>query len=490
MTEADASPARTEPTLDSTTRVDPSDELATTTLLRGAIGPVNTDYYLNVFTRFDANDRAGPSWNTAAALVTLSWMLYRKMWNAALAYTGLVLGVALMVFGIGKLVFHYEPEVQWALSGLYLLLVILLPGLFGNALLFRQYRSSMAGAISATQSITEAAALLLSRAPTRRRLIVVAAVQALALAVLLALVAWARALDGMPTPLGLSAATAPLPAPAASGNLAVGKAQEVAAAPASAPATTASGPAVPASSMAPAASAPAVATPAAATINAAPASAPSATASALRTTAVAATAAASAPAALASAPTAKASAPAPAATKSPSPPAAAPQVAASAATTPPVARKVTPPSAAPTAKPMPTAQEKVEAARLAPQASVQKNNKVAEPPVARAPAAKVAPRAAARAEGALPSGDAVGTPPGQYGINVGVFADDNNARNAFVKLSDAGLPAYTQVLQGKKGKLTRVRVGPFSALVEAERTAERIRALGLDALIFQQPQQR
>jgi cell division septation protein DedD len=82
----------------------------------------------------------------------------------------------------------------------------------------------------------------------------------------------------------------------------------------------------------------------------------------------------------------------------------------------------------------------------------------------------------------------VGVAAGSFGINVGLFADDNNARNALVLLSDAGLPAYTQVLRGKKGKLTRVRVGPFDAAAQAERAAEKIRALGLDALVFQQAQ--
>lgn len=75
---------------------------------------------------------------------------------------------------------------------------------------------------------------------------------------------------------------------------------------------------------------------------------------------------------------------------------------------------------------------------------------------------------------------------GQFGINVGLFANDNNARNAFVTLSDAGLPAYTETVRGKKGPFTRVRVGPFDSEAQAQRAAEKIRPLGLDAEVFKQ----
>ena len=73
-------------------------------------------------------------------------------------------------------------------------------------------------------------------------------------------------------------------------------------------------------------------------------------------------------------------------------------------------------------------------------------------------------------------------------VNVGLFADDNNALNAYVKLSDAGLAALKQELSTKNGKRTRVRVGPFESEPEAEKAVLKIRALGLDALIARQPQ--
>lgn len=467
MTEPAAAPTRTEPLLDNTTRADQSSELATTTLLRAAIGPVNADYYLTLFTRFDAQDRAGLRWNTAAALSTLNWMAFRRLWNAALAYTGIALSVALLVFGIGKLAFHYTTEVQWALAGLYALLLFGLPGFFGNALLFKHYRSEMARALAANHSIAEAAAMLAAQAPQRQRMLVLAALNAVLAAAVAALAVWASGFNGIPSALGLPA-VAELPAPAASGNVAAGRALDAASAPAttaSAPAAGASVPATPvsgASAPAPAASSPAM-----------EASAPATTASA--TVASPSLGVASAP----SAPTARTVAPAasaPAATENTPPHKKAPP----AATTPTPEKKADKPvnvPKKPEALPSTSAKEKAESARLAPQAAAQsgdrKSGTNAKAPVAAPPTT-------------APAMDKPGVPVGSFGINVGVFADENNARNAFVKLADVGLPAYTQELKGKKGKLTRVRVGPYTSVAEAERSAEKIRSLGLDALVFQQ----
>ncbi len=58
-------------------------ESATTALYRAALGPVNIGRYLPVFVRFDEEGRAGPSWNWAAALLTLNWLVFRQLWGAA-----------------------------------------------------------------------------------------------------------------------------------------------------------------------------------------------------------------------------------------------------------------------------------------------------------------------------------------------------------------------------------------------------------------------
>jgi len=71
-------------------------------------------------------------------------------------------------------------------------------------------------------------------------------------------------------------------------------------------------------------------------------------------------------------------------------------------------------------------------------------------------------------------------------INVGLFAKDTNARKAHAKLLAAGLAAFTQELNTRKGKRIRVRVGPFDTQSEADAAVEKIHALELDAVVFQQ----
>ena len=71
----------------------------------------------------------------------------------------------------------------------------------------------------------------------------------------------------------------------------------------------------------------------------------------------------------------------------------------------------------------------------------------------------------------------------RFYLNVGLFADDNNARNAHVKLVDAGLPSVQLEMKTSNGPRTRVRVGPFDSLTDADRAAKKIRALGLEAAL-------
>jgi DedD protein len=73
--------------------------------------------------------------------------------------------------------------------------------------------------------------------------------------------------------------------------------------------------------------------------------------------------------------------------------------------------------------------------------------------------------------------------PGFY-INVGLFAVDANGSNAYQKLKDAGLPAFTEILENPTGKLTRVRVGAYATRAKANAAAKKIRSLKLDAIVF------
>ena len=52
-------------------------------------------------------------------------------------------------------------------------------------------------------------------------------------------------------------------------------------------------------------------------------------------------------------------------------------------------------------------------------------------------------------------------------------------------MEKAGLKTYTQVVNPKEGRRTRVRVGPFETRAEADKAAEKIRKLELPATILE-----
>lgn len=70
-------------------------------------------------------------------------------------------------------------------------------------------------------------------------------------------------------------------------------------------------------------------------------------------------------------------------------------------------------------------------------------------------------------------------------LNIGLFAVPTNGSNAVHKLEAAGQPVFFEVIDSKKGPLTRVRVGPFAKRAEAEAAAKKIHALQLDAVVFE-----
>ena len=51
-------------------------------------------------------------------------------------------------------------------------------------------------------------------------------------------------------------------------------------------------------------------------------------------------------------------------------------------------------------------------------------------------------------------------------------------------LEKAGFKTYTQVINNAEGKRTRVRVGPFTDKAEADKAAEKIKALNLAASVL------
>jgi hypothetical protein len=416
------------------TALDNTDEHSTTALYRAAVGEVNSAYYLPLFARFEAADRAGLSWNGAAALYTLNWLAFRHLWHAALVYAGVLVALALGIFGIGRLVFQFSDTTQWGLVGGLVLLSVLLPGLGANAVLHAATRKRMEAALKATQTVAEACALLSRKAPTRKSLIAQMVANALGLALLA--YAWLQ-FEGW-TPV---AATTPVAADAR--NVAVGRTIDV------------SVPQAPASEQV--ASAPIPATSAPLTTASAPAPVAQRAASAAAVVPAPQVAAASSAPALARAAGASAT-----------------LVAASATTKAPT-------PAAPAAKPPATAP-----VAAAPRVGSSAPGKIIilSRPVA-------AESAAIRANGTNGTNNASSPETAvaqaqRYVVNVGLFAQENNARNALTQLTDAELPASTQTVRTNQGTRTRVRVGPFDTLAEADRAADKIRTMGLDAQVAPQ----
>ncbi len=427
----------------------PSDN-AMTALSRLALGPVNTAYYMAVFERFDNTGRTTTTWNWAACLATLNWMLFRQLWTPALVYLAAAEGLALIVYGIGRTFLQWPPGVELGVLGAFAMLAFAVPGLYGNAILYADIRKRVARALAASRTLPEACVLLEKQASSRKRLqALVLANLVLVAAAALAYLVWAPS-DTKPLALEpavtVAQATAAASRPSAAASA---PAAAIAAAPSPAPAPAPAPVPVPVPAQEP--PTPALpATTASAPDPAKPAAAPpTAKSAAPATPAPKAAATASTPAR-----SSEANRPAPATL--------------SAASTVSKTPSSAPATAAPksSAKTMPPAEPASRAASAA----------KAKTPKASAPAA--APASSAP----LPT---VGTAAGYY-INVGLFADEANARKAQARLLNEGLPAFRQELNNAKGRRIRVRVGPYENRAKAEAAAASIRAMALEAVVFKQ----
>lgn len=433
----------------------PSDN-AMTALSRLALGPVNTDYYLAVFERFDSTGRTTTTWNWAACLATLNWMVFRQLWGAALVYVAAAEGLALIVFGIGRSFLNWPPGVELGVLGAFAVLAFAVPGLYGNAILYADIRKRIARALAASRTVPEACALLEKQASSRKRLqMVVLANVVLGVAALIAYLVWS---------------------PSDTKPLALEPAVTVAQATAAATAASTTTPASPAKATGQAASttapmpeaAPEPATVAESRLAPAPASPPAPAAAAVKASAAPKASTPNVPPATVLPPPAE---PAPSARPASAPASkAAASAPAPAKTATPAASTRASATTSPTASAASTPAPRREAAASRASAATK-------------PKAPASAPAAAAADKPLPT---VGTAAGYY-INVGLFAEEANARKAQARLLNEGLPAFRQELDGAKGRRIRVRVGPYDTRAQADAAAESIRAMALEAVVFKQP---
>lgn len=103
------------------------------------------------------------------------------------------------------------------------------------------------------------------------------------------------------------------------------------------------------------------------------------------------------------------------------------------------------------------------------------------PTLASSPASSPAPVPPTAAPWPRPS---TAQPPAaqQYFIQVGAYANLQNARKTLTQLEAMGLDAGAAPVVVSDGRLTRIRVGPFTTRAEARKAAEQIKAQGLPAL--------
>lgn len=69
--------------------------------------------------------------------------------------------------------------------------------------------------------------------------------------------------------------------------------------------------------------------------------------------------------------------------------------------------------------------------------------------------------------------------PISYFVSVGAFLSADEVRQLRARLTANGIETYTEVIQIKKGTVTRVRAGPFSSTEAAETAREKMDAMGL-----------
>lgn len=137
---------------------------------RATIGPHEQDYYLRQFQRFDADGRTRVGWNGAAFWATLNWLIYRRMWGGALAYGAVLLGLVLLIFGLGRLVFDYSNARAVLLLLFSLPLTFVIPALYADGWYYRHCQRKMAAALRRSDSSEEARELLRRQAPQQRHL--------------------------------------------------------------------------------------------------------------------------------------------------------------------------------------------------------------------------------------------------------------------------------------------------------------------------------
>jgi len=75
------------------------------------------------------------------------------------------------------------------------------------------------------------------------------------------------------------------------------------------------------------------------------------------------------------------------------------------------------------------------------------------------------------------------TAAGAYSVQLAAFADDKGANSLAAKLKRAGHPAYTEPYETSRGRVWRVRVGPYPSREAAESVRVKLKAEGQNGIL-------
>ena len=71
-----------------------------------------------------------------------------------------------------------------------------------------------------------------------------------------------------------------------------------------------------------------------------------------------------------------------------------------------------------------------------------------------------------------------------FAVQLGVFADADNARQTIAKMKEAKLPVFSDSVPIKSGTATRIRVGPFATREKADSALAEVKLAGSDGKII------
>ena len=122
---------------------EPTAEERTLENFRAILGPNNQDYYLQRFEEYEANGKTTIGWHWPAFFITFYWLLYRKMWLAALLYFILPY-VCTSLLGLVSSMLGASGAPMMGIGYLaYILAILLLPPMFANGLYYRHCQSKI-----------------------------------------------------------------------------------------------------------------------------------------------------------------------------------------------------------------------------------------------------------------------------------------------------------------------------------------------------------